>query len=137
MASSSPLLIHCRRALAKTYIRSVFPTGSAIRTLLDRAVGEVELLTLNSCDTASQRIAWFLYLWYKEGRTVTMAAEVLDLSRSYVAQAVQPRALELVAKHFPGVAAAHPLLAATTAVSASRGCLVATPRYCNAPSGST
>jgi hypothetical protein len=41
-----------------------------------------------------------LHLWYKEGRTVTMAAEVLEPSRSYVAHTVQPRALELVAKHF-------------------------------------
>jgi hypothetical protein len=29
-----------------------------------------------------------------------MAAEALGLSRSYVAHTVQPRALELVAKHF-------------------------------------
>ena len=89
------------RALAKSLTRhGVFPTGSAIRALLDRAVGEVVLLALNQRDPASQRIAWFLQLWYKEGRTVVAAAEVLELSRSYVAHTVQPRALELVAKHF-------------------------------------
>jgi hypothetical protein len=72
----------------------------AIRALLDRAVGEVELLTLNQRDPASRRIAWFLHLWYKEYHTVTVAAEVLELSRSYIAHTIQPRALELVAKHF-------------------------------------
>jgi hypothetical protein len=89
------------RALAKTCIRrGVFPTGAAIRAMLDRAVGEVELLALNQRDTASQRIASFLHLWYKQGETVVTAAEVLELSRSYVAHTIQPRALELVAKRF-------------------------------------
>jgi hypothetical protein len=88
------------RALAGRVKRSVFPTGAAIRALLDRAVGEVELLALNQRDTASQRIAAFLHLWYKQGETVVMAAEVLELSRSYVAHTIQPRALELVAKRF-------------------------------------
>jgi hypothetical protein len=44
------------RALAKTLTRTVFPTSLAIRVLLDRAVGEVELLTLNQRDPASRRI---------------------------------------------------------------------------------
>jgi hypothetical protein len=88
------------RALAGRVKRSVFPTGAAIRALLDRAVGEVELLALNQRDTASQRIAAFLHLWYKQGETVVTAAEVLELSRSYVAHTIQPRALELVAKRF-------------------------------------
>ena len=71
-----------------------------MRTLLDRAVGEVELLALNQRDPAAQRIAAFLHVWYKERETVVIAAQVLELSRSYVAHTVQPRALELVAKRF-------------------------------------
>jgi len=88
------------RTLAQRLQRGVFPTGLAIRTLLDRAVGEVELLALNQRDPASQRLAAFLHIWYKEHETVVTAAEVLDLSRSYVAHSVKPRALELVAKRF-------------------------------------
>jgi hypothetical protein len=88
------------RSLAGHLHRGVFPTGLAIRTLLDRAVGEVEVLALNQRDPTSQRIAAFLHIWYKERETVVTAAEVLDLSRSYVAHTVQPRALELVAKRF-------------------------------------
>jgi hypothetical protein len=60
----------------------------------------VELLALNQRDPASQRLAAFLHIWYKEHETVVTAAEVLDLSRSYVAHSVKPRALELVAKRF-------------------------------------
>jgi hypothetical protein len=88
------------RALAQRLRRGVFPTGLAIRTLLDRAVGEVELLALDQRDPALQRIGAFLHIWYKERETVVTAAAVLELSRSYVAHTVQPRALELVAKRF-------------------------------------
>jgi hypothetical protein len=88
------------RALAGRLRRGIFPTGLAIRTLLDRAVGEVELLALNQRDPVSQRIAAFLHLWYKERETVVIAAAALNLSRSYVAYTIQPRALELVAKRF-------------------------------------
>ena len=55
--------------------------------------GPTELLALNQRDPASWRIAWFLDLWYKESRTAVMDAEMLDLSPSYVAHAVQPREL--------------------------------------------
>jgi hypothetical protein len=49
------------RALAQRLRRGTFPTGLAIRTLLDRAVGEVKLLALNQWDPAAQRIAAFLH----------------------------------------------------------------------------
>jgi hypothetical protein len=41
------------RALAQRLRRGVFPTGLAIRTLLDRAVGEVEL---HSCTSGTRSV---------------------------------------------------------------------------------
>jgi len=41
------------RAIAQRLKRAVFPTGLAIRTLLDRAVNEVKVLALNQDDRVS------------------------------------------------------------------------------------
>lgn len=88
------------QALARRLQRSVFPTGTAIRTLMDRAVCEVEMVAMNQRDTTSRRIAYFLELWYREGEPVTLVADAMELSRSHVAHSIQKRALELVARRF-------------------------------------
>lgn len=88
------------RALAHQLKRGIFPTGMAIRHLLDRAVNEVLMLALDQPDLASQRIASFLHLWYKQGETVVTIAAALGLSRSYVTHTIQRRALDLVARRF-------------------------------------
>lgn len=88
------------QALARRLQRSVFPTGTAIRTLMDRAVGEVEMVAMNQRDTTSRRIAYFLELWYRQGEPVTLVADAMELSRSHVAHYIQKRALELVARRF-------------------------------------
>jgi hypothetical protein len=86
--------------LAKQQTKGMVPVGTAIRTLLDRVVGDVEELALVSGDRASARLATFLRLWYRERQTVVRTAAVLGLSRSYVAHEVQRRAVSLVARRF-------------------------------------
>jgi hypothetical protein len=88
------------QALARRMQRSIFPTGSALHTLLDRAVTEVEMLARNQRDLNSVRIAIFLEMWYRQGEPVTLVADALELSRSHVAHHIQKRALELVARRF-------------------------------------
>jgi DNA-binding NarL/FixJ family response regulator len=87
------------QVLARRLAKSVFPTGLAIRTLLDRSLQEVEMVALHQKDTASERIALFLHL-YRQGETVTLIADALGLSRSYVVHHVQRRALDLVVRSF-------------------------------------
>jgi hypothetical protein len=76
------------------------PTATALRALLDEAVGEVERMVASSEDATSQRIVAFLRIWYRERGTVTQVAHALSLSRSHVAHGVQRRALELVTRRF-------------------------------------
>lgn len=76
------------------------PTATALRAMLDEAVGEVEAMVVSNEDATSQRIGTFLRIWYRERGTVTQAAQALSLSRSHVAHAVQRRALELVTRRF-------------------------------------
>jgi hypothetical protein len=84
--------------------RAFLPTASALRSLLDEAVNDVERMVATSEDATSQRIATFLRIWYRERGTVTQVAQALSLSRSHVAHAVQKRALELVTRRFLDVA---------------------------------
>ncbi len=86
--------------LAKQHAHGMVPVGTAIRSLLDRAVGDVEELASASGDRTSQRVATFLRLWYRERGTVVQVAKVLGLSRSHVAHEVQKRAVALVARRF-------------------------------------
>jgi len=86
--------------LAKQQVKGMMPIGIAIRTLLDRAASDVEELALTSGDRASQRVAAFLRLWYRERQTVVRVAAALGLSRTYVAHEVQKRAVALVARRF-------------------------------------
>jgi len=86
--------------LAQQQVKGMVPTGTAIRTLLDRAVSDVEELALASGDLPSQRVATFLKLWYRDRQTVVRVAEVFGLSRSHVAHEVQKRAVSLVARRF-------------------------------------
>ena len=68
--------MHGVQVLSSRLARSVFPTGLAIRTLLDRALQEVEMVALYQIDTTTERIARFLHL-YRQGKTVTLIAEAL------------------------------------------------------------
>ena len=49
--------------LARCLEKSVFLTGLAMRTLLDRSLHEVEMVAMHQRDTASERIAMFLHLY--------------------------------------------------------------------------
>lgn len=86
------------QALASRLRQSVLPTGTAIRSLLDRAAHEVETLARSQPEITAQRIATFLHIWYREGGTVVDVGYALGLSRSHVAHSVQKRACELVAR---------------------------------------
>ena len=86
------------QALIRERPRVFLPTATALRTLLDEAVNEVERLVAGGEDATSQRIGTFLRIWYRERGTVTQVAQALSLSRSHVAHAVQRRALELVTR---------------------------------------
>jgi hypothetical protein len=88
------------RCLARQSHATIFPTGSAIHTLVERAVDEVEHLVTDQRDTLSQRIVLFLRIWYRQQGTVVAVADALGLSRSYIAHRIQPRALDLVARRF-------------------------------------
>lgn len=87
------------QALARQQ-RAIFPTGMAIRLLLDQAVSDVEGFARANRDVTSQRIVTFLHLWYREHGTVVTVAEALHLSRSHVAHCIQRRALDLVVRRF-------------------------------------
>lgn len=88
------------RDMARRLQRAVFPTGLALRTLLDRAAHEVEMLSRAQRDAMSQRVAVFLDIWLRQHGTVVGVADALGLSRSYVAHKVQPCAIDLVARRF-------------------------------------
>lgn len=88
------------QTLARQLQRSVFPSGVAIRTLIDRSVSEIEAIALRQRDVTSLRLLAFLEIWYREGGTVTEVATALQLSRSHVAHTIQTHALELVARRF-------------------------------------
>jgi hypothetical protein len=68
--------------------------------LLDRAAHEVEHHAWRQRDTASQRIAAFLHIWYGEQGTAEAVAEVLGVSRSHISHNVQRQATALVARRF-------------------------------------
>src|SRR5258708_19537041 len=68
------------RTLAQRLRRGVFPTGLAIRSLLDRAVGEVELLALNQRDPTSHRTPPFLPISYKDPTTAVTPPNYLHLT---------------------------------------------------------
>src|SRR5262249_51669060 len=85
--------------LSRRLARSIFPTGLAIRTLLDRSLQEVQMVAFQQKDISSERIAFFLHL-YRQGEKVTLIADALGLSRSYVVHHIQRRALDLVARRF-------------------------------------
>jgi hypothetical protein len=85
-----------RRRQTKTFL----PIGASLRAIFDRAVADVEALAKASHTPTLRRVAIFLQIWYREHGTVGQVAEALQLSRSRVAHAVQPQALELVAKRF-------------------------------------
>lgn len=86
--------------LARRLKGSVFPTGTAIRFLLDRAAMEVEQHTFRQRDVTSQRIAVFLHIWYGEQGTTVAVADALGVSRSLISHCVQPQSVTLVAKRF-------------------------------------
>lgn len=88
------------QAIARKLDRAVFPVGTAIRFLLDRAAHEVEQLAGRQRDQLSLRVAAFLGIWYREQGTVVEVADALGLSRSHVAHHIQKRAMELVARRF-------------------------------------
>jgi hypothetical protein len=88
------------RGYARQFSKAIFPTGSAIHYLIERSVEEVEQLAQTQRDAKSLQVARFLEVWYRQRGTVVNAAEALELSRSYVAHRIQPRALGLVAHRF-------------------------------------
>jgi hypothetical protein len=88
------------KAIARQLNGSVFPDGTAIRTLLDKAALEVEAHSRMQRDLASRRIAAFLNIWYRQRGTAVEVADVLGVSRSHVAHTVQKQAVELVARRF-------------------------------------
>jgi hypothetical protein len=79
---------------------SIFPAGTAIRTLFDKAALEVEAHSRMQRDLASRRIAAFLNIWYRQRGTAVEVADVLGVSRSHVAHTIQKQAVELVARRF-------------------------------------
>jgi hypothetical protein len=94
--------------LAKQQASEMVPSGTAIRTLLDRAVGDVERLARASGDRPLEWVAIFLQLWYRERQTVVRAAEALGLSRTHVAREVQRQALTPPIVGFPSPAMCAP-----------------------------
>jgi hypothetical protein len=79
---------------------AMLPLGTALRSLFDEAVRDVEGVAALGDDVASQRLAIFLRIWYRERGTVVRVAEALSLTRSHVAHQVQRPALALVARRF-------------------------------------
>ena len=88
------------QATRKHQTKTFLPIGASLRATFDRAVTDVEALAKASHAPALRRVAIFLQIWYREHGTVGQVAEALHLSRSRVAHAVQPQALELVARRF-------------------------------------
>jgi hypothetical protein len=79
---------------------AMLPLGTALRSLLDEAVHDVEEVAAASEDRTSQRVTAFLRIWYRERGTVVQVAETLGLSRTHVAHQIQRPALALVVRRF-------------------------------------
>src|SRR5215469_18677865 len=79
---------------------AMLPLGTALRSLLDEAVHDVEEIAATSEDRTSQRLTAFLRIWYRERGTVVQVAEVLGVSRSHISHNVQRQAIALVARRF-------------------------------------
>jgi hypothetical protein len=88
------------QAISRRLKGSVFPAGTAIRTLLDRAALEVETHSRMQRDLTSRRIAVFLDIWFRERGTAVEVADALQVSRSHVAHTIQKQATMLVARRF-------------------------------------
>jgi hypothetical protein len=88
------------QAIARQLKGSVFPAGTAIRTLLDRAALEVETHSRMQRALTSKRIAVFLNIWFRQRGTAIEVADTLEISRSHVAHTIQKQANELVARRF-------------------------------------
>jgi hypothetical protein len=92
------------QAARKRQSKTFPPIGASLKTAFDRAVADVEAVAKARHNPALRRVAVFLQIWYREHGTVAEMAEALQLSRSRVAHAVQPQALDLVAKRFLALA---------------------------------
>jgi hypothetical protein len=79
---------------------AMLPLGTALRSLLDEAVRDVEEVAALGEDTPSQRLLTFLRIWYRERGTVVQVAEALGLTRTHVAHQIQRPALALVVRRF-------------------------------------
>ncbi len=79
---------------------AMLPLGTALRSLLDEAVRDVEEVAALGEDTTSQRLRIFLRMWYRERGTVVQVAEALGLTRTHVAHQIQRPALALVVRRF-------------------------------------
>jgi hypothetical protein len=88
------------QTLSRRHGQRLLPVGTALRALLDQAVGDVTALAMAGRDPSLDRIAIFLRVWYSERGTVADAAAALELSRSRVYHAVKPLAVELVTRRF-------------------------------------
>jgi hypothetical protein len=88
------------QAIARQLKGSIFPAGTAIRTLLDRAALEVETHSRMQRDLTSRRIAVFLNIWFRQRGTAVEVADALEVSRSHVAHTIQKQATELVSRRF-------------------------------------
>jgi hypothetical protein len=88
------------QAIRKRQSKSFLPLGASLKAAFDRAVADVEAVAEASHNSTLRRVATFLQIWYREHGTVAQVAEALHLSRSRVAHAVQPQALDLVARRF-------------------------------------
>ncbi len=88
------------RKLVAQHKRSLLPMGVALTLLIQRAVHDVIETTKIVPDSNLSRVGTFLRMWYCERQTVVAVARVLGLERTYVAKAVQKRALTLVAQRF-------------------------------------
>jgi len=88
------------QALRNHQGRTFLPVGASLKAAFDRAVADVEAVAKASHNPALRRVATFLEIWYRKHGTIADVAEALQLSRSRVAHAVQPQALDLVARRF-------------------------------------
>jgi hypothetical protein len=79
---------------------AMLPLGTALRSLLDDAVRDVEQVAALGEDVTSQRLVTFLRIWYRERGTVVRVAETLGLTRTHVAHQIQRPAIALVVRRF-------------------------------------
>ncbi len=88
------------KAMFPHYQHKTLVIGATLRAMFDQAVADVIAFARSSNEPVMLRIALFLDVWYCQQKTVVYAASVLQLSRSMVVHAIQPRAIELVARRF-------------------------------------